>query len=78
MGQVFKARNWKLGRIVALKLIRKERLAGPEAVRRFHREIRAAARSITPTSSAPSTPMRPAARTSWSWSTSRASTWAGW
>ena len=43
MGQVFKARNWKLGRIVAIKLIRKERLVGGDAVRRFHREIRAAA-----------------------------------
>jgi eukaryotic-like serine/threonine-protein kinase len=43
MGQVFKARNWKLGRVVALKLIRKERLGNPDAVRRFHREIRAAA-----------------------------------
>jgi serine/threonine protein kinase len=43
MGQVFKARNWKLGKIVALKLIRKERLARPDAVRRFQREVRAAA-----------------------------------
>ena len=43
MGQVFKARNWKLGRVVALKLIRKERLDNPDAVRRFQREIRAAA-----------------------------------
>jgi serine/threonine-protein kinase len=43
MGQVFKARNWKLGQIVALKLVRKERLANTDAVRRFHREIRAAA-----------------------------------
>ena len=38
-----KARNWKLGRVVALKLIRKDRLEDGEAVRRFHREIRAAA-----------------------------------
>src|SRR5271155_3924259 len=30
MGQVFKARNWKLGRVVALKLIRKDRLANPD------------------------------------------------
>jgi serine/threonine protein kinase len=43
MGQVFKARNWKLGRVVALKLIRKERLANEEAIRRFQREIRATA-----------------------------------
>src|SRR4051812_30010069 len=34
MGAVFKARNWKLGRVVALKLIRKERLDNPDAVRR--------------------------------------------
>jgi WD40 repeat protein/serine/threonine protein kinase len=44
MGQVFKARNWKLDRIVALKLIRKDRLASSaSAVRRFEREIRVAA-----------------------------------
>jgi eukaryotic-like serine/threonine-protein kinase len=43
MGQVFKASNWKLGRVVALKLIRPERLDNPDAIRRFHREIRAAA-----------------------------------
>jgi WD40 repeat protein/tRNA A-37 threonylcarbamoyl transferase component Bud32 len=43
MGQVFKARNWKLGQTVAIKVIRKDRLADPEMVRRFRREIRAAA-----------------------------------
>jgi Leucine-rich repeat (LRR) protein/tRNA A-37 threonylcarbamoyl transferase component Bud32 len=43
MGQVFKARNWKLGRVVAVKLIRPERLAHPDAVRRFRREVQAAA-----------------------------------
>ncbi len=43
MGQVFKARNWKLGRVVALKVIRKDRLANPDAVRRFRREVQAAA-----------------------------------
>ncbi len=48
MGQVFKARNWKLGRLVALKLIRKERLSNEDAVRRFHREIRAAAQLSHP------------------------------
>src|SRR3984885_1141362 len=43
MGEVFKARNRKLAKVVALKLIRKERLGNPEAVRRFEREVRSAA-----------------------------------
>jgi eukaryotic-like serine/threonine-protein kinase len=43
MGAVFKARHSKLGRLVALKVIRKERLSKETAVRRFQREIRAAA-----------------------------------
>jgi serine/threonine protein kinase len=43
MGQVFKARNWKLNRLVALKIIRKERLNNREIVRRFQREVRASA-----------------------------------
>lgn len=43
MGQVFKARNWKLGRIVALKLIRKDLLANAVVVSRFRREIEATA-----------------------------------
>src|SRR5262249_44642368 len=42
MGQVFKARHKNLGRIVAIKLIRKERVENPDAVKRFQREIRAA------------------------------------
>jgi serine/threonine protein kinase len=43
MGQVFKARHRLMNRIVALKVIRKERLAEASAVERFHREIRLAA-----------------------------------
>ncbi|GIW80096.1 MAG: hypothetical protein KatS3mg105_1903 [Gemmatales bacterium] len=43
MGQVFKARHRNLGRIVALKVIRRDKLSNRDAVRRFHREIRAAA-----------------------------------
>jgi serine/threonine-protein kinase len=42
MGTVYKARNWKLGRIVAVKVIRKERLDSEAAIRRFRREIQAA------------------------------------
>jgi serine/threonine-protein kinase len=48
MGQVFKARHHGLGRVVALKLVRKDRLANPDAVRRFYREIQAAARLYHP------------------------------
>jgi serine/threonine protein kinase len=43
MGQVFRARHTRMDREVALKVMRKEKLANAEAVRRFHREIRAAA-----------------------------------
>ncbi len=43
MGQVFKARNWKIGRTVALKRIHKDLLADDTAVERFRREIRATA-----------------------------------
>jgi serine/threonine-protein kinase len=44
MGRVFKARSRKLGKVVALKVLRKERLASSHALPRFEREIRAAAR----------------------------------
>ena len=40
MGQVFKARHRAMGRIVALKVIRKERLANADAVKRFHAKSR--------------------------------------
>jgi WD40 repeat protein/tRNA A-37 threonylcarbamoyl transferase component Bud32 len=43
MGQVFKARHHNLGRIAALKVIRKDRLTNAEMVHRFHREIQAVA-----------------------------------
>jgi serine/threonine-protein kinase len=43
MGQVFKARHQLMNRVVALKVIRREQLAQPDAVQRFHREIRVVA-----------------------------------
>ncbi|HKB05636.1 MAG TPA: serine/threonine-protein kinase, partial [Gemmataceae bacterium] len=43
MGEVFRARHQGLGRDVALKVMRREKLDNAEAVRRFRREIRAAA-----------------------------------
>jgi serine/threonine protein kinase len=44
MGRVFKALDRDLGRVVALKLIRREFMADTATVRRFGREARAAAR----------------------------------
>jgi serine/threonine-protein kinase len=48
MGAVFKARHRRLGRVVALKQIRKERMTNPSMLVRFHREIQAAARLSHP------------------------------
>jgi len=48
MGQVFKARHHAMGRIVALKVIRKERLGNEQAVKRFQREIQAASQLSHP------------------------------
>ncbi len=48
MGQVFKARQVRLDRVVALKVIRPERLAQAGAVQRFQREARAVARLAHP------------------------------
>ncbi len=43
MGQVFKARHQKMDRVVALKVIKPDRLSSRHAVERFEREIRAVA-----------------------------------
>jgi serine/threonine protein kinase len=43
MGEVFRARHTRLDRDVALKIMRREKLANPEAVKRFRREIKASA-----------------------------------
>jgi len=48
MGTVFKARHQRLERIVALKVIRKERLTNLDTIQRFQREARAAARVSHP------------------------------
>ncbi|MFN4257817.1 MAG: protein kinase domain-containing protein [Gemmataceae bacterium] len=48
MGQVFKAHHVHMGRIVALKVIRKAHVANELAVKRFRREIQAAARLSHP------------------------------
>jgi hypothetical protein len=48
MGQVFKARDTAMDRLVALKVIRPDLLAGPSAVLRFQQEVKAAARLAHP------------------------------
>jgi serine/threonine protein kinase len=48
MGQVFKARHLRMQRVVALKIIAKERLAGANSVQRFEQEVRAAAQLSHP------------------------------
>ncbi len=48
MGQVFKARHPLMKRLVALKVIRAERLKSGDALRRFQREIEAAAKLSHP------------------------------
>lgn len=44
MGTVYKALHQQMDRIVALKILPRESVNSPDKVRRFHREVRAAAR----------------------------------
>src|SRR5262245_5535253 len=48
MGQVFRARDSVLRRVVALKLIRQDRLSSAQIAERFQREAQAAARLSHP------------------------------
>src|SRR5262249_9213589 len=48
VGQVFKAQHRHMNRVVALKVIRKEKLARPAAVGRFYQEVQAAAQLSHP------------------------------
>lgn len=48
MGQVFKARHRKMGRVVALKVLPPWATDSPSAVQRFQREVEAAAKLVHP------------------------------
>lgn len=48
MGQVYKAQHRSMDRIVALKVLSKEAMKSPEAIKRFQREAKAAAKLIHP------------------------------
>lgn len=48
MGQVFKARHRTMERVVALKMLPPKAMKSPEAVKRFHREVRTAAKLTHP------------------------------
>jgi hypothetical protein len=48
MGQVFKARHKRMDRIVALKVLSSASMKNADAVKRFEREVRAAAKLIHP------------------------------
>ena len=48
VGQIYKARHLKRGHVVALKVIRQERRADAQVLRRFRREVRAVTRLAHP------------------------------
>ena len=74
MGKVYKARHRMMGRVVALKVIRRERMQNPQSVKRFQREIQAAANCANVVW--PTTPIRRGDYSS-RWSSSGAWTWGG-
>jgi len=48
MGQVYKARHRRMNRLAAVKVLATDRLASPDAVRRFEQEVQAAAKLTHP------------------------------
>ena len=78
MGRVYKARHRMMGRVVALKVIRRERMQNPQSVKRFHREIQAAAQLTHPNVVLAYDADQAGDTISSQWSLSKAWTSAGW
>ena len=77
MGAVYKARHTKLDKMVALKVLPQERMADPQAVARFEREMKAVGRLDHPNIvQALDAREIDGTHICWSWSTWRAWTWA--
>ena len=76
MGAVYKARQVRLDKIVALKVLPKDHTADPAALARFDREMKAVGRVDHPNIVRPWTPGKSTAPPCWSWNTSRGWTWA--
>ena len=65
MGEVYRARDTRLGRDVAIKVILGESARDPERVKRFEQEARAAGALNHPTSARSMTSAPTTARPSW-------------
>lgn len=65
MGQVLKARHRRMKRVVAVKILPAALVKTPDAVKRFQREVEAAAKLVHPNLSSRTTPARPATSIFW-------------
>ena len=78
MGQVFKARHWKMGQVVALKLVRPDRPESEAVLRRFRREVQAASQMQHTHVVRALDAEEVGGPACWRWSTSMGPTWPAW